>query len=164
MPAPCKAITQSLLAYASQLDVGTTVKLTFPASAAEETRVPQNTENVSFSDKLRKVLLIDDQDSVREVCRSALESMNFTVLEADRGVQGLEHILAEGDFDLVVSDAVMPGGISGLEVAKTLADVQPSIPVILMSGGPLETPANCHFLAKPFSLGQLEQMIRQVIR
>jgi signal transduction histidine kinase len=152
------------LTITSELDVGTTVTLTFPASAAEETHVTQSTENESFSDKLRKVLLIDDQDSVRDVCRSALEGMNFTVLEANTGVQGLEHILATDDFDLVVSDAIMPGGISGLEVANTLADVQPSTPVILMSGGPLETPENCHFLAKPFSLDQLERMIRQVIR
>ncbi|MCR9262324.1 MAG: ATP-binding protein [Pseudomonadaceae bacterium] len=152
------------LSIASELEVGTTVTLTFPASATDETQVAENPTNASFSDRLRKVLLIDDQDSVRDVCRSALEGMNFTVWEANTGIQGLEHILAADDFDLVVSDAVMPGGISGLEVANTLADVQPTVPVILMSGGPVETPENCHFLAKPFSLDQLEQMIRQVMR
>jgi CheY-like chemotaxis protein len=152
------------LTISSQVDVGTTVTLSFPTSVAEEEPVAPSALNRPFNDKRRKVLLIDDQDSVRDVCRSALESMNFAVFEANTGVQGLEHILAEDNFDLVVSDAVMPGGISGLEVANTLADVKPSLPVILMSGGPLETPENCFFLAKPFSLDQLEQMIHQAIK
>ena len=152
------------LTISSQVDVGTTVTLSFPTSVVEEEPVAPGALNRPFTDKRRKVLLIDDQDSVRDVCRSALESMNFAVFEANTGVQGLEHILAEDNFDLVVSDAVMPGGISGLEVANTLADVRPALPVILMSGGPLETPENCLFLAKPFSLDQLEQMIHQAIR
>ncbi|XOV85563.1 MAG: ATP-binding protein [bacterium] len=151
------------LKISSQLNVGTTVTLTFPVSAAREQAESAIKSSGSFNDKLRKVLLIDDQASVREACRAALESMNFTVLEANTGVSGMEQILAGDTFDLVVSDAVMPGGISGLEVANTLADVHPSLPVILMSGGPVDTPQNCLFLAKPFSLDQLKQTIRQAI-
>lgn len=142
---------------------GTTVTLAFPSSTAGDVTDTEAVQPEPFQNKFRKVLLIDDQDGVRDVCRAALESMNFTVFEASSGVQAMEYILSGDHFDLVVSDAVMPGGISGLEVASTLAEVQPDLPIILMSGGPVDTPDNCLFLAKPFSLEQLETTVREAM-
>jgi two-component system, cell cycle sensor histidine kinase and response regulator CckA len=117
------------------------------------------------------VLLVEDEESVRELVRVTLASRGYNVLEADNGESGLR--LAEetkGPIDILVTDVVMPG-IGGRELAKKLLAIRPGISVLYLSGytedaivtqGAL-TPGTA-FLQKPFTLQNLAKKVREVLR
>ena len=114
-----------------------------------------------------KILLIEDDQDIREGVRILLESENYAVTEADSGVAGLR--LLTGDTDLVILDVMMPG-MSGLktceEIRKTsyvpilflTAKAQESDKLIgLMAGGD-------DYLAKPFSYAELLGRVKALLR
>ena len=117
------------------------------------------------------VLLVEDEDSVRELVRVTLASRGYQVLEAANGEAGL--CLAEqtkGPIDILVTDVVMPG-IGGRELAKKLSASRPGISVLYLSGytedavvtqGALN--AATAFLQKPFTLQSLAKKVREVLR
>ena len=102
------------------------------------------------------VLLVDDDDQVREFCRSLLAENGFTVLEAHDGLEALlTSILHQGAIDLLITDLEMPK-MSGQELGWVLHEFRPDVSVLYISGSPRETagdqlPADCAFLAKPFT-------------
>jgi two-component system nitrate/nitrite response regulator NarL len=98
-----------------------------PAAAAKAAREPLPNDTAT-------ILLVDDAPSVRSVSRAMLEGAGYQVLEAPDGSSALELVRERGDhFDLVVSDVVMPG-MSGRQLAASIADLRPGMPVVLMSG------------------------------
>ncbi len=116
------------------------------------------------------VLLVEDEDSVRQLVRDTLEAKGYRVLEAESGEAGLA--IAEGHdgkIDLVITDVIMPG-IGGRELVKQLARARPSTKILYLSGytedaivseGSLEE--GTAFLQKPFSLQSLSRKVREVL-
>jgi two-component system cell cycle sensor histidine kinase/response regulator CckA len=117
------------------------------------------------------VLLVEDEESVRQLVRETLESKGYTVIEAENGEAGLrvaqEH---SGPIHMVISDVVMPG-MSGRELVKRLAETRPETKVLYLSGytedaiihqGVLEP--GTAFLQKPFTLQTLSRKVREVLR
>jgi CheY-like chemotaxis protein len=116
------------------------------------------------------VLLVEDEDSVRQLVRDTLEAKGYRVLEAESGEAGLS--IAEGHdgkIDLVITDVIMPG-IGGRELVKQLAQARPSTKFLYLSGytedaivseGSLEE--GTAFLQKPFSLQSLSRKVREVL-
>ncbi len=110
------------------------------------------------------VLLVDDDDQVRGLCRMFLEESGFQVFEAPNGLEAL--LLAvqrQGAFDLVVTDLVMPN-MTGVELGKALREMWPHLNVLYMSGScretaGLELPSDSPFLAKPFALQELVEAV-----
>ena len=102
------------------------------------------------------VLLVDDDDQVREFCRSLLAENGFTVLDAHDGLEALlTSIQHQGAIDLLITDLEMPK-MGGQELAWALHEFRPDVSVLYISGSPRETagaqlPADCAFLAKPFT-------------
>ncbi|MBZ5596158.1 MAG: response regulator [Acidobacteriia bacterium] len=102
------------------------------------------------------ILLVDDDDQLRELCRSFLADSGFRVLEADNGLEALLiAIERKGAIDLVITDLAMPQ-MSGAELGRVFREIFPSLNVLYMSGSPRETvgvelPADCPFLPKPFA-------------
>lgn len=80
-----------------------------------------------------RVLLIEDDASVRNLVRRMLERGGHEVAEADNGRSGLERLHA-GTFDLVITDIIMPG-MDGIETLIALRRDYPALRVIVMSGG-----------------------------
>ena len=117
------------------------------------------------------VLLVEDEDSVRELVRLTLTSRGYKVLEAEHGEAGLR--IAEetrGTIDILVTDVVMPG-IGGRELAKKILAKRPATKVLYLSGytedaivtqGAL-APGTA-FLQKPFTLQNLAKKVREVLR
>jgi CheY-like chemotaxis protein len=117
------------------------------------------------------VLLVEDEDSVRELVQLTLAARGYKVLEADNGEHGLsiaetfkEHI------DILITDVVMPG-IGGRELAKKLLALRPGISVLFLSGytedavitqGAL-SPGTA-FLQKPFTLQNLAKKVHEILR
>jgi CheY-like chemotaxis protein len=80
------------------------------------------------------ILVVEDNDQVREVTLKRIESLGYAVAEARTGLEALQRLQSNDPVELVLSDIVMPGGTSGYDVARWLASNKPEIKVILCSG------------------------------
>ena len=117
-----------------------------------------------------RILIVEDEDSVRAFAVRALTSRGFTVMEADSGEVALEVIEGDKDgFELILSDVVMPE-MDGPTMLKELRKRGIMTKVIFMSGYAeeafernLEGPADFAFLQKPFSLKQLAEKVKEVM-
>ena len=81
---------------------------------------------------MARILLIEDEDSLRTVLRETIEHFGHTVIEARNGKEGLERF-QHANADLVITDIVMPE-MDGLEVLMALRNRQPPVKVIAISG------------------------------
>ena len=120
-----------------------------------------------------RILLVEDEDTVRAVAERALVRQGYDVITAADGEEGLESLntaLAGGeDFDLVVSDVVMPS-MDGPAMAREIRKIRPDLPLLFMSGyaeeqlrREIDIP-RMHFLAKPFSVAQIAAAVESVLR
>lgn len=115
--------------------------------------------------KLRRVLVIDDELGPRESLRILLKKQ-YDVFCADSVAKGLE-ILRESEPDVIVSDIRMPGQ-SGIEGLRSIRDINPEIPVIMLTGfGALETAQEAirlgasDYLKKPFEMKEMLEVIQR---
>lgn len=149
---------------------GATFKLYLPASDAN-----RNVDLVVAPAAIQRygsetILLVEDQDMVREIVRIALHNAGYRVLEASNGHDAL-NVAAKhnGTIDLLLTDVVMPQ-LGGLPLAEQLCSLQPRLKVIFMSGYTEDANIQRHlqhskheFLSKPFSLDVLATTVRQVL-
>ncbi|MDR3535282.1 MAG: response regulator [Acetobacteraceae bacterium] len=111
-----------------------------------------------------RVLLVEDNAEVAAITSEMLHSLGWQVVVAERARPTLER-LAER-FDLLLSDVVMPDGMSGLELAHAARIRWPDLPILLVSGysqAVATDQAAFPVLRKPFSLDQLAQAVHQVM-
>ncbi|MFZ3263458.1 MAG: PAS domain S-box protein [Terriglobales bacterium] len=155
----------------SRIGVGTTFFVYLPC--VEDTIaelgpvVPPETERGGCE----TVLLVEDEESVRELVRVTLVSRGYRVLEAENGECGLR--IAEetkAPIDILVTDVVMPG-MGGRELAKKLVALRPGTSVLYLSGYTEDAIATqgalspgTAFLQKPFTLQNLAKKVREVLR
>lgn len=115
-----------------------------------------------------RVLLVEDEDMVRAVAERALARAGYTVTTASDGDEGLEKIEAGGEFDLIVSDVVMPG-MDGPAMVRAIREKRPDMPVLFMSGYAEEQLRNeididgVAFLPKPFTVQQICDKVGAVL-
>ena len=116
-----------------------------------------------------KLLLVEDEDTVRAVAERALTRAGYAVTTASDGEIGLGIVANSGEqFDLVVSDVVMPV-MDGPAMARAIRRVQPDIPILFMSGYAEEhlrneiDIENMHFIPKPFSVQQINAKVADVL-
>jgi len=115
-----------------------------------------------------RVLLVEDEDSVRSFAIRALKRQGYDVIEATSGAEGLEKFEeVGGQIDLIVSDVVMPE-MDGPTMLNELRKQRPDIKIIFMSGYPddafkrnLNPGETFAFLAKPFTLPQLAAKVKE---
>ena len=117
------------------------------------------------------VLLVEDEESVRQLVRETLEAKGYKVLEAEHGEAALGVVSGHhGPIDILITDVVMPG-MSGRELAKQLCASDPEMKVLFLSGytedaivhqGVLEP--GTAFLQKPFTLQMLSLKVREIFR
>jgi two-component system cell cycle sensor histidine kinase/response regulator CckA len=111
------------------------------------------------------ILVVDDDEQVRAATRSVAQRGGYTVIDAASGADALAHLAANRHtIRLVLTDIVMPG-MSGIELAKAIAAVDASLPVVLMSGYFVELPmdATWRVLQKPFTPQELLQELRRTL-
>ena len=116
------------------------------------------------------ILLVEDEDAVRSLTRYTLQMQGYAVLEARDGEEALRVAERYRDgFKLLITDVVMPR-MGGRRLAERLAQVQPGLKVLFLSGytddavirhGVLE--AEVAFLQKPFTPSTLAQKVRAVL-
>ncbi len=153
----------------SEPGIGTTFKLYLPRvnAMAEAPRTPRDALSGRGTET---VLLVEDEDQVRDVARGILRRYGYTVLEARNGGEALLHCERHtATIDLLLSDVVMPG-MSGPELAKRLAQARPDMKVLCMSGYTDDTAVrhgviDAHFayLQKPLTVETLTRKVREVL-
>jgi DNA-binding NtrC family response regulator len=117
---------------------------------------------------MAKILIIDDERAVRNTLREILEYEDYTVEDADNGVQGLE-LIRKNDFDLVLCDIKM-NRMDGMEVLTEGLNIRPDLPFIMISGhGTVETAVEASkkgafdFISKPPDLNRLLITVRNAL-
>jgi nitrogen-specific signal transduction histidine kinase/CheY-like chemotaxis protein len=153
----------------SEPGCGTTVQLYLPQ--AEVPVQPAGQEPVMGDTEARgeTVLVVEDDPDVRSLVISLLQRFGYNVLEAGDGAEALAALQDYSRIDLLLSDVVLPGGVSGSDLAEQVTDRYPGIKVLFMSGypdaphrrGPLVE--NTELLGKPFGKRDLAQKVRAVL-
>jgi len=153
----------------SEVDVGTTFKVYLPSTDEGLQPAPEEILSDIRTEALGTVLVVEDEAGVRNACRRILERAGFGVIEASDGAQALAQL--DGlRIDLLLTDVVMPGGMSGRDLARQLEELRPGVPVLFMSGynadaiatrGVLEP--GISVVEKPFSSADLLSKVREFL-
>jgi PAS domain S-box-containing protein len=153
----------------SELGKGTTVSIYLPrceqpdeeSAAALETPIPSAEGTV---------LLVEDDPDVREATRAMLEELGYHVIEAGSADAALAVIAQDPGIDLVFTDVIMASGMTGIELARTVREGRPDLPVMLTSGytaqrlAPTAGNRELPLLRKPYTLNQLSDALRDMIK
>jgi signal transduction histidine kinase len=135
---------------------GTTVRLCLPfhEHSTDSHGVP-----APFAGKT--VLLVEDEEDVRELTAEQLRNLGYRVLEAECGPAALRLVEAGAQIDLLVSDVGLPGGMNGKQVAEMMRRHHPALPVILITGYAGGDPLpGLDVLRKPFDFMRLAEAVR----
>jgi two-component system, response regulator PdtaR len=112
-----------------------------------------------------RILVVEDEVLIRAVIAEELRLAGFSVIEAGRADEALTYINACEQVDLVFSDIQTPGSLDGLQLAETLRDQYPDIPVILTSGNALAEHVGIveAFVPKPYDITQTIALISEIL-
>jgi PAS domain S-box-containing protein len=148
---------------------GTHVRMIFPVSEhSVQGQQPGEPGSTAAQDNAHRILLVEDNDDVRELAESVLSLGGYRVLSAPSGESALA-MLEDEDVDLLFTDVIMPGGMNGLQLVERVRQQQPDLPVLLTTGymDELQNPdlpgGRLNVLAKPYKHGDLLERIRQAL-
>lgn len=144
---------------------GTTVSLWLPTIKAPETPsdeavAPQPAES-AFEAPAYRVLVVEDQPSVRQLASEMLRELGHQVVTAADGEEAREVLLTNSRFDAVLSDVVMPGSLDGRSLARWISEHEPAIKILLTSGYHEYQGDRLGYpmLSKPYTLRSLEEAL-----
>jgi len=149
---------------------GTTFEILLPAVPAPEHEDAGEKQKYQEARGSETILVVDDEEGVREVAVMSLASQGYKVLSAESGAQALELAASEsGPIHALITDAAMPG-MNGPALAKRLRELRPQTRVLYMSGYAEDSAVRDDtlrhgdaFLQKPFSLDALAQKLRTLL-
>jgi signal transduction histidine kinase len=160
----------------SEANQGTTVKIYLPrlSQAAEVAttpeELPQRPTPIEPAKPSETILLVEDDEGVRQYAKSALEELGYKVLVAQDGASAL-HIANDGThIDLLFTDIVLPGGMNGRQLSREVLKTRPGLAVLFTTG---YTPnaiihhgrvdPDVQLLSKPYTRDDLSRKIRHVL-
>jgi len=155
----------------SESGQGTTFEIYFPRQPGAAARPAEQALPDPLQHGHETLLLVEDEPSLRALVRTVLSRLGYHVLTAASGVEAREvwnrH---RGQIHLLITDMVMPEGVSGPDLARTLRQKYPGLKVIFTSGysvdltrEELQLEEGVNFLGKPFKPGHLAQTIRKCL-
>ena len=157
------------IALTSSVGEGTTVRVYLPRATQAEARAeaPAATEPDFAGLAGRSILLIDDDEDVRQVTAALLEELDCRVVEAGSGREGLALLDRDPGIDLAVVDFAMPG-MNGVKVADAIENKRPNLPLIIITGYAdvdFTEPGTEHLrvLNKPFQRAELADALLAAI-
>jgi len=147
---------------------GTTVRLHLPRATRQAVALPEPevTPDRDSADKL--ILVLEDEADVRQTVCEQLHQLGYLTLEAETGEQALDMLASSAEIDMLISDLMLPGGLSGAEVIHYARQHWPALPLLLISGQdlrPADNPAlpEVELLHKPFTRAQLAQALGKAL-
>ncbi|MDH3641934.1 MAG: PAS domain-containing protein [Gammaproteobacteria bacterium] len=150
---------------------GTRMSLLLPRSSLEqESAVPaQDSSTDAAPSHGERILVVEDDSDVRALVTRALSDLGYDVLDARQAGDALT-ILKEHDVDLLFTDIVLPGGMSGLELAREARAAQPGLKLLLTTGyardaamDVFESVSGVELIAKPFRIADLGRKFRTLL-
>jgi two-component system, cell cycle sensor histidine kinase and response regulator CckA len=153
----------------SQEGRGTTFRIFLPALVSP--RSHSSPAALTASKGKETILIVEDEAPLRSLVRTVLRRQGYEVLEADSGAAALVVWEKHRDqIDLLLTDMVMPGGMSGKELAERLRETAPQLKVIYNSAysadifsKEMSVEEGVNFLQKPYSLRVLGQTVRKLL-
>jgi PAS domain S-box-containing protein len=155
----------------SELGEGTTVKIYLPRlmgeGAEEEAAEPAPIPEAAVGEV---ILVVEDDPDVRAYSVESLRELGYQVLEAKDGPTALRTLKLHGPVDLIFTDVVLPGGMSGADVIAKAREIHPGAKALFTTGysrnaivhhGRLDK--GVHLLSKPFSFEDLAMRVRDVL-
>ena len=149
---------------------GTTVNLYLPRAAAQEARASAGADKKPCRGTGETVLVVEDNPELRKLSLRRLALLGYRVIEADSGPAALAVLDAGTEIDLIFSDVVMPGGMTGYELARHARQRMPAVKVLLTSGYDAEvasaqdtTGSELRVLRKPYKQAELARALREVL-
>ena len=154
----------------SEVGIGTTIRIYLPRIDEEVVKPEKVARLTDLPDGTETILLVEDEESVRDLCVRILEGIGYKVLQAPNGTEAIA--TAKGyieRIDLLLTDVVMPG-MNGAELAAQLVLHHPEMKVLFTSGytddavvrhGVLDEGVS--FIGKPHSPSSLARKVREVL-
>jgi CheY-like chemotaxis protein len=134
---------------------GTLVRLCLPLHALN----PDSKVGAPY-DNGRTVLLVEDEQDVREMTAEHLRDLGYRVLEAQDAAAALRLVQAGAHLDMLVSDVGLPGGMNGRQLADVVRERHPNLPIILITGYAAgQELSGMEVLSKPFDPATLVETV-----
>jgi PAS domain S-box-containing protein len=153
----------------SEVGKGTDIHIVLPVVKGRAKTGDSKADPVLVEGRKETVLLVEDESPLRELVVKLVASMGCTVLEARNGDEAIKIARERGDISVLLTDVMMPK-MDGFELAKRVAELQPRVKVVYMSGYSDEI-ANRHvhngvqpnFIQKPFQPAELRSKLQEVM-
>ena len=155
----------------SEIGEGTTVKVYLPRHTGEGEAVDDHeADHLPKGGSQESVLVVEDDDDVRTYSAETLRELGYRVLEAHDGPSALRLLERQPHVDLLFTDVVLPGGMTGAQVAAQARDLRPDLKVLFTTGyarnaiihhGRLDK--GVQLITKPFSYSELAAKVRDVL-
>jgi signal transduction histidine kinase/DNA-binding response OmpR family regulator len=146
---------------------GTTFQLRLPASQAPIEDIRPEVRQTRIEGGAEKILLVEDDATVLALTLDMLSGLGYTVTTATNAAEALEVLHSGAEVDLLFSDVVMPGGVSGVSLARTARELRPGLRVLLTSGfvgeGAVIENAEFPLLDKPYESALLASKLRKLL-
>jgi PAS domain S-box-containing protein len=150
----------------SEIGSGTKVTIYLPRSSRPLSPACEEAGTTATETATGTVLVVEDNPEVAEVSSSLLEDLGYRVTLARTAREALDRLESHPDVDLLFSDIVMPGGMDGVALARTVRERFPGIPVLLTSGysrAMEEARGRFPILAKPYTTTALASAVRSAL-
>lgn len=157
----------------SEVGFGTTVNLYLPRHISDVAETPTSRGQM---DKLQQgqgqlILAVEDDIRVRRLTIQRLEALGYTVIAAENGADAQELLATTPNIELVFTDLVMPGGMSGFELTEFIQKTYPTIKVLITSGyteelvcGANLAHQNTRILRKPYRQSELASLLNETLQ
>jgi two-component system, cell cycle sensor histidine kinase and response regulator CckA len=151
----------------SDVGAGATLNIWLPLPPSTEQPEAETSSAVSVYGGSEMILLVEDEEGIRNMVTLYLTRLGYKIKTASNGPAALELFSDQADFQLLITDLVMPGGLSGVDLAAEILKKKPGIQVIYLSGysagisdGRVKLVEGENFLPKPFLLQSLATLVR----
>ena len=151
------------VALESEPGKGSVFTLYLPASRSAQT---SGVILANGARSLGRILIVEDDELVADLAAGLLSELGFETMIAHSGKEALDRLTARERPKLIFSDIVMPGGISGIELAEKVRARYPELPILLTTGYSEEVGGSHGFpvLQKPYELSSLDAALRNVLK
>lgn len=151
----------------SQPGEGTTVKMYLPRAVQADKETTSSPSRSKLPRGSETILLVDDNELVRTYAATQLANLGYKLVPASNGQQALDALRGTTDIDLLFTDVVMPGRLSGLDLAQEARIIRPNLPILFTSGyadnGQGDLGFGIHFLRKPYRASELAVKVRLML-
>jgi len=150
----------------SKVGEGTTFQLYLPLTDRVVQAAPTPTAIKAVVGGSEEVLVVEDDEQVRTLTVDMLTGLGYGVVVAPNAKAALTLLKSKRQFGALMTDVVMPGGMSGIQLAKAARKLRPEMPILLTSGyagGQGAADDEFAFLSKPYELGVLAARLRDLI-